>query len=145
MNITMPSEINNNSEGLTEKKMELLLIDDDYVTHRILESYLHRFGKENSIIVNLNSIFDPVQGLFELSKMGQSFDVIALDVQMPMLSGDDIYDFLMQEGAPLLNNILFVTSCGEDLKARFSSQKLRVLDKPVEYEKFAKILMSITG
>jgi len=125
--------------------MELLLIDDDYVIHRILESYLHRFGKENSIMVNFKSIFDPVQGLFELSKMGQSFDVVALDVQMPMLSGDDIYDFLMQEDAPLLDNILFVTSCGEALKARFSSQPLRVLDKPVEYEKFAEMLVSITG
>jgi len=141
----MHSEINDNNEGITKKKLELLLIDDDYITHRILESFLHRFGEENSIIVNLKSIFDPVQGLFELSKMAQSFDVVALDVQMPMMTGDEIYEFLMQEGAPLLDNILFVTGCGEDLKARFPKQKLRVLDKPVEYEQFVKTLVSITG
>jgi len=127
------------------KKMDLLLIDDDQVTHTILESFLHRFGKENSIVVNLKSIFDPVQGLLELSKTAESFDIVALDVQMPILTGDEIYDLLIQDGAPLLDNILFVTGYGEDLKARFPKQKLRVLDKPVEYEQFVKTLVSITS
>jgi CheY-like chemotaxis protein len=125
--------------------MDLLLIDDDYITHRIVDSFLHRFGKENGITVSLKSIFDSVQGIFELSKMAESFDVVALDVQMPKLTGNDIYDFLIQKKPHLLDNILFVTGYGEDLKERFPKQKLRVLDKPIRYEQFAKTLVSITG
>lgn len=125
--------------------MDLLLIDDDYQIHHIVEGFLNRFGKENSITVNLKSITDPVQGLFELSRTNENFDVVVLDIRMPMLSGDKIYDYLVHEKPHMLDNVLFMTGYREDLEVTFPNQKLNVLDKPFRYEQFAKALVGITG
>jgi len=125
--------------------MDILLIDDDFRIHHIVRDFLRRFGKENNITVNLKSIFDPVQGIFELSKAGEYFDIVALDVRMPRLPGDDIYNFLMHEKPHLLEDVLFVTGYREDLETRFPDQKMHVLDKPFRYNQFAESLVGITG
>ena len=124
--------------------MDLLLIDDDYQIHHIVESFLNQFSKENSIAVNLKSATDSVQGLFELSRTNTDFDVVILDVRMPDLSGDDIYDALKHMKPHMLDNILFITGYREDLEVRFPKQKLNVLDKPFRYEQFAEALVNIS-
>jgi len=125
--------------------MNLLFIDDDFQIHHIVGSFLDRLGEKNGIKVNLKSILDPVQGLFELCKTAENFDVIALDVRMPQLRGDDIYDLIKESKPHLLDKILFVTGCCEELHVSFPRQKLRVLNKPFRYEQFAEALVSVNG
>ncbi len=125
--------------------MDLLLIDDDQQIHHIVESFFDRFSKENRITMNFKSIIDPVQGLMELSRIGDNFDIIILDVRMPMLPGDNIYDYLVHEKPDMLAHVLFVTGYRKDLETRFPKQKLNILDKPFRYEKFAEALSNISN
>jgi len=93
----------------TGPRMNVLLIEDEGHIHRIIRQFLQRFSEEKSIEVNLKGISDPVQGVLELSMAGESFDVVALDVRMPKLRGDEIYAYLMREKPHLLDGVLFVT------------------------------------
>jgi len=123
--------------------MDVLLIEDEGHIHRIIERFLQRFGEENGIEVNLKGISDPVQGVLELSAAGEYFDVVALDVRMPKLRGDEIYAYLMREKPHLLDEVLFVTGYRHDLDERFPDHNLRVLDKPFRYRQFAESLAEI--
>ncbi|MES0370822.1 MAG: response regulator [Mariprofundaceae bacterium] len=125
--------------------MDILLIDDDDHVHQIVESYLDRFGREKKIPVNLKNIHDPVQGIFELCKSMEPYDVIALDLKMPKMSGNEIFEFLIFEKSHLVNDVLFVTCYSDALEARYPEQKLHILNKPFRYEAFAEALDSMTG
>lgn len=125
--------------------MDILLIDDDDYVHQVVESYLSRFGRENKIPVNLKSIYDPVQGIFELCKTMEPYDIVALDLKMPKLSGNEIFDFLIFEKPHLVDDVLFVTCYSDDLEERYPEQKLHILNKPFRYEAFAEALGSMIG
>jgi len=123
--------------------MDVLLIEDEGHIHRIIKRFLQHFGKEKGIDIHLKSISDPVQGVFTLSTEGEHFDVVALDVRMPKLRGDEIYAYLMREKPHLLDEVLFVTGYRHDLDERFPDHNLRVLDKPFRYRQFAESLAEI--
>jgi len=123
--------------------MNVLLIEDEGHIHRIIRQFLQRFGEEKGIEVNLKGVSDPVQGGLELSMAGEYFDVVALDVRMPKLCGDEIYTYLMREKPHLLDGVLFVTGYRHDLDNRFPDHDLRVLEKPFHYRQFVEVLTGI--
>ncbi len=123
--------------------MQVLAIEDEDSLQAIISSYLKRYEKENNISIELTSICDPVKGMYEVSVRGAYYDVIILDVRMPKLQGDEIYDTLKEAQPLMTQSILFVTGFGEELKKRFKGEKLNILDKPFRYEQFAERLESI--
>jgi len=123
----------------------VLLIEDEGHIHRIIKQFLQRFGEENGIEVNLKGLSDPVQGVLELTIAGENFDVVALDVRMPKLCGDEIYAYLMREKPHLLNGVLFLTGYRHDLDEQFPDHNLHVLEKPFHYHQFAESLTKMIG
>ena len=67
--------------------LEVLIVDDNGYMHEILRVVLRAFG-----ITNVTSSFDPVAGL-ELAQ-SKHFDLIILDVRMPVVDGGEFLQFL---------------------------------------------------
>jgi len=120
--------------------MRVLLIEDEDHIQRILRVFLERFAREQGVDMQVRGLTDPAQGVLELSMSGEYYDLIVLDVRMPKLGGDEIYDYLMREKPHLLDAVVFITGYRHDLKRRFPGRRLRVLEKPFLYRQFAAFL-----
>ncbi len=113
--------------------MNALLIDDDENMQSIMAAFLKRYGDQHDMQVDIKALFDPVQGLFEITTNGDHYDLILLDVRLPKLTGDEIYKSITHVNPELLGKVLFVTGYREDLDSRFPKHSLQVLDKPFRY------------
>jgi two-component system, LytTR family, response regulator len=117
-----------------------LVVDDEDTVQSILAAFLNRYAQQTSREVQIRTLSDPVQGLFELTTNGERYNLILLDVRLPKLTGDDIYNSLEQINPELLNRVLFVTGYPEDLAERFPGRELRILQKPFRYQAFTEKL-----
>jgi two-component SAPR family response regulator len=113
--------------------MNVLLIDDEENIQSIISAFLSRYAEIHKDQLEVKQLFDPVQGLFEITSNGNHYDLILLDVRLPKLTGDEIYQSIMHVNPELLDKVLFITGYREDLDARFPGKNLRVLDKPFRY------------
>lgn len=123
--------------------MNVLLVDDEINVQKVISSFLDRYGAEHSVMVNVNALHDPVQGLFEVTANGRDYDMIMLDVRLPKLTGDEIYNSLRHVNPELLDRVLFITSFRNDLDDRFPTEQLRVLEKPFRYQQLVEHIEGI--
>ena len=127
------------------KTVKVLVIDDEDTVQSILAAFLKRYVSEKGLQSNIKAMSDPVQGLFELSTNGEQYSAILLDVRIPKLSGDEIYNSLEHVNPELLERVLFVTGYPEDLHDRFPDRELNILEKPFRYNNFAEKLDAVLG
>jgi len=113
--------------------MNVLLIDDEENLQSIMSAFLKRYADSHGMSVEIKSLSDPVQGLFEITSNGDNYDVILLDVRLPKLTGDEIYQSISHVNPELMEKVLFITGYREDLDRRFPDKNLNVLDKPFRY------------
>lgn len=125
------------------QKIKILAIDDEDTVQSIIMSFLKRFLGKRDITFDIRNFNDPVQGLFELSSNGSSYQVILLDVRLPKLNGDEIYNSLIHVNPDLLDRVLFITGYAEDLTQRFPDRTLNILPKPFRYDSFCEKFMTI--
>ena len=123
--------------------IRVLAIDDEDTVQGIIVSFLTRFLGEKNITFDVKSFNDPVQGLFELSSNGDSYNIILLDVRLPKLNGDEIYNSLIHVNPELLGRVLFITGYADDLVKRFPDRSLNILPKPFRYRDFCEEIVSI--
>jgi len=128
------------------KPLNVLVVDDEALIQDVLVLFFERYAQDNHFSLNISCVSDPVKALFELSTHEEQFDVVTLDIRMPKLVGDDIFQSLMQVSPDLVNRIVFVTGHGEDLLKQFPKMDLRILLKPFNYPTFRKMIdMVIEG
>jgi len=120
--------------------IKVLAIDDEDTVQSIITAFSSRFLSEKGFIAEVKTVTDPVQGLFELSTNGSQYKVILLDVRLPKLTGDEIYNSLIHVTPELLDRVIFVTGYPDDLKDRFSEHNLNILCKPFRYQHFVEQL-----
>jgi len=125
------------------KAVKVLTIDDEDTVQSILAAFLNRYLGERGLQSDIKTLSDPVQGLFELSTNGEQYSLILLDVRLPKLTGDEIYNSLMHVNPNLLERVLFVTGYPDDLTDRFSDKPLNILQKPFRYQSFTEQLSTI--
>lgn len=123
--------------------MEFLIVDDEAMIERILTAFCERYAQENHLSINTHCIPDPVEALYELTTHGERFDLVTLDVRMPKLVGDLIFETLMDVYPQMVDKILFVTGHRDDLAWRFPDLELNVLVKPFNYAQFREAVDSI--
>ena len=114
--------------------IKVLAIDDEDTVQSILSAFLTRFLSDKGLKCDVKTLTDPVQGLFELSTNGSQYSVILLDVRLPKLTGDEIFNSLIHVSPELLDRVVFVTGYPDDLKDRFPEQQLNILKKPFRYQ-----------
>jgi len=122
------------------KPLNVLVVDDEALIQDVLVLFFERYARDNNFSLNISCVSDPVKALFELSTHEEQFDVVTLDVRMPKLVGDDIFQSLIQVSPDLVNRIVFVTGHGEDLLHQFPEMDLRILLKPFNYQTFRKMI-----
>ena len=112
----------------------ILVIDDDDTVQSIITAFINRYMDEKGHACEIKRIVDPVQGLFVLNTHGEKFDAILLDVRLPKLTGDEIYNSLMAVNPELIGKIMFVTGYPNDLTERFPDLSLNILQKPFRFQ-----------
>ncbi|MDQ6954108.1 MAG: response regulator [Mariprofundaceae bacterium] len=125
------------------KVVKVLTVDDEATVQSILAAFLKRYLGEKGKQCEIKSLSDPVQGLFELSTNGEQYSAILLDVRLPKLTGDEIYNSLIHVNPNLLERVLFVTGYPDDLSERFPDKPLNILQKPFRYQCFTEKLDGI--
>ncbi len=116
------------------KELKFLVIDDDDTVQSIIAAFINRYLEENNLTGTIKRVTDPVQGLFVLNTNGNEYDAILLDVRLPKLTGDEIYNSLISLDQDFINRIMFVTGYANDLIARFPDLELNILNKPFRYQ-----------
>jgi len=116
--------------------MNVLLIDDDPLTHEIVGAFLHRYAQEQQISIDIKALHDSVQGILELTENGSQYDIILLDIRLPKLGGDEIYKSISIKMPELLDRIIVITASPHQLYEKLPDQDLRVLGKPFRYDMF---------
>ena len=87
----------NNMEELISHCMKILVIDDDKETTTMLSKFFNAKGFQITVTN------DPMEGLNHLRE--EKFDVILLDITMPVVSGIGVIELLAGEGNLKKQNI----------------------------------------
>jgi CheY-like chemotaxis protein len=120
--------------------VKVLVVDDEDTVQSILAAFLRRYLDDKGVKGEVKALSDPVQGLFELTTNGGQYSIILLDVRLPKLTGDEIYNSLLHVNPDLLERVMFVTGYPDDLKDRFPDKDLNILQKPFRYQNFTEKL-----
>jgi len=123
--------------------MRVLIIEDEEALQGILSTFVSRYATERGLRAEIRALGDPVQALFDLTSNGGTYDAILMDVRMPKLTGDEIYNSLMHVTPEILGRIVFVTGYRQDLEERFGDRELNILDKPFRYPQLAEALDTV--
>ena len=116
------------------KAVKILVIDDDSTVQSIISTFIDRYMEEKGIQYSVKRVTDPVQGLFLLNTHGHEYQAILLDVRLPKLTGDEIYNSLLSAEQDFLKRVMFVTGYADDLTERFPRHPLNILQKPFRYK-----------
>ncbi len=120
--------------------MRVLIVEDEESIQGILSSFINKYALEKGIAVEVRAMGDPVQALFELTSGSGDYDAVLMDVRMPKLTGDEIYNSMLHVSPELLDRVVFVTGYRQDLEERFPNRELNILDKPFRYSQLARML-----
>ena len=130
-------------EEVTQFSLKLLLVDDDYIMHRVTTVMLNDLG-----VSRVTSAMSGPEALEVLEKRGDEIDVIICDLNMPDMDG---VEFIRHLAGQNYQGSLILTS-GEDLRILKAVEKLAiehdlqvlgVLEKPATPVKISELLDSL--
>ena len=136
-------ELPDDDEDVTHFSIKLMLVDDDYIMHRITTVMLNDLG----ISGVLNAMSGPA-ALDMLQQNGENVDVIICDLNMPEMDGVEFIRHLAKRN---YRGSLILTS-GEDIRILKTVEKLAiehelhvlgVLEKPATPAKLSELLDSL--
>jgi len=127
--------------------MHILVVEDDFISRRLLCRYLEPFG-ECDVAVNGEEAVEAVQAAIEA---GEHYDLICLDIMMPGMDGQETLKSI--RGLEQENDIslgrgarIVMTTGLEDhgnIRKAFSSSADGYAVKPLEKEKLLEMLVEI--
>ncbi|HXL55827.1 MAG TPA: LytTR family DNA-binding domain-containing protein [Chitinophagaceae bacterium] len=109
------------------KKITCIIIDDEPMAVRLLQSYVSKVPFLNA----LHACYDGVEGLTYLKD--NSVDLIFLDINMPMLNGIELANILTEK-----QKIIFTTAYSEHALESYEYHALDYLLKPITFKRFLK-------
>ena len=127
--------------------MRILIVEDDFISRRLLSRYLESFG-ECDVAVNGNEAVCAVKRAIENR---EQYDLICLDIMMPGMNGQETlkkirsleleHDIALGRGAKVI-----MTSSLEDhdnIREAFKASADGYVVKPIEKKKFLATLHDI--
>ena len=136
-------DMTEDEEDITQFSIKLLLVDDDYIMHRVMTVMLNDLGVSGV----LNAMSGPA-ALDILEQNGGRIDVVICDLNMPEMDG---IEFIRHLAKRQYTGSLILTS-GEDLRILKTVEKLAiehnlqmlgVLEKPATPAKISELLESL--
>ena len=136
-------DVTDDEDDITQFSIKLLLVDDDYIMHRVMTVMLNDLGVSGV----LNAMSGPA-ALEVLEQNDGSIDVVICDLNMPEMDG---VEFIRHLAKRKYAGSLILTS-GEDLRILKTVEKLAiehnlhmlgVLEKPATPAKISELLDSL--
>lgn len=126
--------------------MKSLIVDDDFVSRRILQTILSGYGESHVAVDGKEALAAFEQSLAEKSP----YDVICLDIMMPEMDGQEVLKRIreLEEENGIFGSdsskIVMTTALddSENIKKAFREQCESYLIKPINKAKLIKILIS---
>jgi len=120
--------------------LNVCICDDEPVDAALMQALTERFAQEHpEFPLKIQTFSSPFVLLEHLEKKG-GFDLYLLDILMPHLKGVELAERIRQRGEEA--EILFLTSSPEYALDAFDVAACGYLLKPVDKEKFDKVLLS---
>jgi len=120
------------------KKIKLVVCDDELVQRKFLGVLLERFFKERKIPVEISYYGSGEEFLENKEQDLNLTDLFLLDIFMPNLNGIELAREIKERNAP--GKIIFITGGNDYVTEAFELKAFSYIQKPVEYEKFSKVL-----
>jgi len=115
----------------------VLLVEDNIANQNLISKYIDRAGPTATIVEN---------GKIAVEKaMSQSFDLILMDIQMPVMGGLEAIQILRDRGYAGSIVALTANSMAYDKKVYIDAGFDAYLPKPIEREKFFQLLVDRLG
>lgn len=119
-------------------KANILIIDDDADTLRLIQMLFQKSGYEPSVASNWDEVEINIQNI---EKLKRRFDVVVLDLMMPKMSGFEIYEKLRLKLNPMPQVvILSARSSMEDMVKASDLGAVKYLVKPTKPEKLLEAI-----
>jgi DNA-binding LytR/AlgR family response regulator len=110
--------------------MNCIIVDDDKLSCKVIEGYVHKYSTLNLI----GSYSDSIEARNILTRR-HDIDLIFLDIMMPEMNG---FDFIGSLESP--PNIIIISSAEEHALRAFDFNVVDYLLKPISYARFCKAI-----
>ena len=109
------------------KKGKILVVDDEPGVRALLKKVLTQSGHSVDTIGDASKAIDKLDA-------GVSYDVILTDIRMPVMSGTELYSYILKKMPKMKNRIIFITGdvMGADIKVFLTQNNLPYLAKPFD-------------
>lgn len=112
--------------------MRIAIVEDDEVCADQLLTHIHRYEKENTVSFEAETYTNGMEFLY---KFHADFDVVLLDIEMPLIDGIETAKRIREIDEEIL--IIFVTRMAQYAVKAFDVQALDYILKPVNYYAFS--------
>jgi signal transduction histidine kinase/CheY-like chemotaxis protein len=126
----------NNYEKLNNKKIKILVAEDNQVNQMIIGNILKKFGYTDIVIVN-----NGLEAVEEFKK--SKYDIIFMDIQMPVMSGIEATNKILNLGYKNKPTIIALTAnaSSEDKELCLSLGMKDYITKPFTSDSIKKVLL----
>ena len=118
--------------------IKVLVIEDEPAMQKVLKSFFTDFFAGAKRNFEIEMYADSMQGLFELNNHGEQYHIIVLDIMLPKISGDEIFNSLLHTNPEITKRVLFSTATPDVVTERFDDLNLHVLQKPFSFPVFCE-------
>ena len=127
--------------------MKSLVVDDDFISRKIIQNYLMKYGEVDIAVNGKEAINAYVLALND----HKPYDLICLDIMMPEINGMDVLKTikdLEEKNLKIIKKrikIVMTTALdgSADILGAFKDQAAAYLIKPINIEKFTATLKQI--
>ncbi|MEA4925523.1 MAG: response regulator [Syntrophomonadaceae bacterium] len=127
--------------------MKILIVEDDFVSRRLLQNMLEKYGKVDSAVNGVEAL-----EAFKLAIDGQAaYDLICIDILMPEMNGQELLKAIKhhEEALGIYGGdgvkVIMTTSIGDlgNIKSAFTEQCDAYMVKPIDRERLAEKLKEL--
>lgn len=112
----------------SNKKIKMLVVDDETTVQQFVKSAL------NPSNYDIETTGDPYDALQKIA--GNNYDLVIIDIRMPGMNGQELFDKIVNDKPYMSKNVLFTTgdSANIEVKAFLQKYNLRSIGKPFNHQ-----------
>jgi PAS domain S-box-containing protein len=117
---------------LKEGNKKILVVDDESTVQQFVKSAL------NPSDYNVDTTGDPYDALHKIA--ANNYDLVIIDIRMPGMNGQELFDKIVNDKPYMSKNILFTTGDSEnsEVKAFIQRHNLHSIAKPFDHQELEK-------
>ena len=121
------------------RALRVMIVDDEPVLSQVLVEYLEMKG------CGVRGYTDPREALEDYRVNSDVLDVVILDMLMPDMSGDELFEKMHEINGEI--KVLFLSGYSEgiEVKSKFRHNIIGFLEKPIHMEKIYELLQATVG